>query len=285
MLSSSATQLLLKCSQVTWLQLEARSCRITCSAVFNSKKSRALYNLVLLPPEVRLKPHPTLPPRDTNQMDNADLDIPPLSPPRDCPSDSSSDSSLSSSSEDGHDDVGHTDSKLPSPAPGSLSVTVFEDEEEVCLPEHSHSHEGVFEEMEILPGPWMDRMGLMSLRKESYRSQQSWKFSHVKRIENSRRVYEAKLNLSADKIVDVVLKFGYGHDERDELVEEAEFYKHQLAGLQGKVVPVYYGLFGRKYKQEGTTVKRVVTCLVLQNVGKPHSKCLEELSPEQRCAL
>lgn len=125
-------------------------------------------------------------------------------------------------------------------------------------------------------------MLLKSLKKEAHYNLQSWEVNDAKKIPGARRVYRAKLNTGDGETKDVVLKFRLGHDARDDMVDESNCYKKQLAKLQGKIVPKYYGIFGRKTKQENTSAKRVDTCLILQYVGEPLTEPIEKLSPERR---
>ncbi|KAL6307969.1 hypothetical protein BKA93DRAFT_822937 [Sparassis latifolia] len=52
----------------------------------------------------------------------------------------------------------------------------------------------------------------------------------------------------------------------DDLIKEAGFYQDELAAVQGKIVPKFYGIF------QGHFGSRFITCTVLKNCGERMSK-------------
>lgn len=119
-------------------------------------------------------------------------------------------------------------------------------------------------------------------KNNTYKSDRRWQAKQTEKIPHSRRTYRAKLEMYVGLEKDVVLKFGSGFDDRDNLIKEANYYQNELEMVQESVIPKFYGLFGSTTEQEGTSRPRVITCLVLQYVGEPPSVELDKLPPEQR---
>jgi hypothetical protein len=143
-----------------------------------------------------------------------------------------------------------------------------------CLHEEARSVE--FEGLKSYDGPMQQVLldidakitGLpliMCALDTAYLSDRVWRATRVKAI--TKTTYRATLEVHGGQNLDVVMKFAFEMDDRDELVKEALFYMRELAQLQGKVVPQCVGIFSSSEPRKGYTTPLMQTCLILTYVG------------------
>lgn len=90
---------------------------------------------------------------------------------------------------------------------------------------------------------------------------------------NHTTVFRGELTAEDDsmKPLDVVIKIDMFHPHSEGLINEAKLYTTKLDTLQGRSIPLYYGIYQAKFGSDD------VTCLVLQYCGKPVMKFFNNL--------
>ncbi|TDL24735.1 hypothetical protein BD410DRAFT_850962 [Rickenella mellea] len=99
-------------------------------------------------------------------------------------------------------------------------------------------------------------------------------FTEGKKIYGGDRiqVYLGKLLQEGKESVDVVMKVDFCNARHGDLVQEAKYYETQAKALQGKTVPLFYGIYS------ATIEHQLITGLVLEYCGEPMETSLEEAS-------
>jgi hypothetical protein len=82
-------------------------------------------------------------------------------------------------------------------------------------------------------------------------------------LEESERMFRARVEQLPPRYQDVVLKFGSSDEEKKALKRESDLYQKELSRAQNLMVPFCVGLFSGKDDNEE------IYCLVLQFVGTP----------------
>lgn len=95
---------------------------------------------------------------------------------------------------------------------------------------------------------------------------------------SSGRLFSSDSQYEQDSGLPVIIKVAEGDDEDAcrRLKAEADFYAKQLEPLQGRVVPICYGLFVTTARPTAMYV------LVLQHCGEPLDEPFEMLDPDLR---